>query len=152
MKQISPFRFKTIFNFYPPLFINRTKVNHVSNNFQEVDVTLRFSLMNRNFNGSTFGGSIFMAADAYFPLMYRCALSYKEFDCLAWLKQAEIFFLKPARSNLLYKYRITDEEMTEAEVAIKESGRFQKWNTVEAIDEEGEICARIRLLSYLKPR
>lgn len=130
MKQISPFRFKTIFNLYPPLFINRTKVNNVSDNFQKVDVALRFLLMNRNFNGSTFGSSIFMVAAAYFSLMYRCALSHRDIDSLAWLKQAEIFFLKPARSNLLYKYRLTNEEIATAEVEVKQSGCFQKWNTV----------------------
>ena len=150
MKRITPFRFKTIFNLYPPLLINRTKVVRVTEDFQEVDVTLRFSLMNRNFNGSTFGGSIFMAADAYYPLMYRAALSHRNIASLAWLKQAEIFYLKPARSDLLYEYRLSDEDMDAAEAAIKESGRFQEWHTVEAVDEEGDVCARIRLLSYLK--
>ncbi len=150
MSRITPFRFKTIFNFYPPLFINRTKVIHVSDDFKEVDVILRFSLMNRNFNGSTFGGSIFMAADAYYPVMYRAALSNRHIQSQAWLKQAEIDYLKPAHSDLLYKYRLSDEDIDNAEIAIKESGRFKEWHTVEAVDEEGDICARIKLLSYLK--
>jgi acyl-coenzyme A thioesterase PaaI-like protein len=150
MKRITPFRFKTVFNYYPPLFINRTKVVRVTEDFQEVDVKLYFSIMNRNFNGSTFGGSIFMAADAYYPIMYRAALSHRNIASLAWLKQAEISYLKPARSHLLYEYRLTDEDMDAAEAAIKDSGRFQEWHTVEAVDEEGDVCARVRLLSYLK--
>ena len=150
MKRITPFRFKTIFNIYPPLFINRTKVIHVSEDFKEVDVTLRFSLMNRNFNGSTFGGSIFMAADAYYPLMYRAALSHRHIKSQAWLKKAEIDYLKPAFSDLIYKYRLSDEDMDNAETAIKESGRFKEWHTVEAVDKEGDVCARVNLLSYLK--
>jgi uncharacterized protein DUF4442 len=150
MSRITPFRFKTIFNFYPPLFINRTKVIHVSDDFKEVDVRLRFSLMNRNFNGSTFGGSIFMAADAYYPVMYRAALSNRHVKSQAWLKQAEIDYLKPACSDLIYKYRLSDEDMDNAETAIKETGRFKEWHTVEAVDKEGDICARIKLLSYLK--
>ncbi|MFT5426948.1 MAG: hypothetical protein ACI9ZT_001896 [Gammaproteobacteria bacterium] len=150
MSRITPFRFKTIFNFYPPLFINRTKVIYVSDDFKEVDVRLRFSLMNRNFNGSTFGGSIFMAADAYYPVMYRAALSNRHVKCQAWLKQAEIDYLKPACSDLIYKYRLSDDDMDNAETAIRETGRFKEWHTVEAVDREGDICARIKLLSYLK--
>lgn len=149
MRRITPFRFKTIFNLYPPLFLNRTKVVRVTEDFAEVDVKLCFSLMNRNFNGSIFGGSIFMAADAYYPLMYRAALSHRNIESLAWLKQAEISYMKPARSDLLYEYRLTDQDMDAAEAAIRETGRFQEWNTVEAVDEEGDVCARIRLLSYL---
>jgi len=150
MSRISPFRFKTIFNIYPPLFINRTKVTHVSDDFKEVDVKLRFSLMNRNFNGSTFCGSIFMAADAYYPIMYRAALSHRHVKSQAWLKQAEIDYLKPAYSDLIYKYRLSDEDMDNAENAIEESGRFKEWHTVEAVDKEGDVCARVKLLSYLR--
>tara|TARA_R110002096_G_scaffold17139_4_gene59008 strand:- start:38488 stop:38949 length:462 start_codon:yes stop_codon:yes gene_type:complete len=150
MNRITPFRFKTIFNFYPPLFVNRTKVIHVSDDFKEVDVVLRFSLMNRNFNGSTFGGSIFMAADAYYPVMYRAALLNRNIKSQAWLKKAEIDYLKPAYSDLSYKYRLSDDDMDNAETAIKESGRFKEWHTVDAVDEKGNICARIKLLSYLK--
>lgn len=150
MSRITPFRFKTIFNFYPPLFINRTKVIHVSDDFKEVDVVLRFSLINRNFNGSTFGGSIFMAADAYYPIMYRAALSNRHVQSQAWLKQAEIDYLKPACSDLTYKYRLSDEDMDNAETAIRDAGRFKEWHTVEAVDKEGDVCARIKLLSYLR--
>ncbi len=150
MNRITPFRFKTIFNLYPPLFINRAKVIHVSNDFKEVDVILRFSLMNRNFNGSTFGGSIFMAADAYYPVMYRAGLLNRHIQTQAWLKQATIDYLKPAHSDLIYKYRLSDEDMDNAETTIKESGRFKGWHTVEALDKEGDTCARIKLLSYLR--
>ncbi len=150
MKRITPFRFKTIFNLYPPLFINRTRVERVTEDFQEVDVILRFSLLNRNFNGSTFGGSIFMAADPYYPWMYRTALLHRNVKSLAWLKQAEISYLKPARSNLLYEYRLTDQDMDVAEAKLMENGRFEEWHTVEAKDEEGTVCARVRLLSYLR--
>ena len=150
MIRITPFRFKTIFNFYPPLFVNRTKVIYVSNDFKEVDAVLRFSLMNRNFNGSIFGGSIFMAADAYYPIMYCAALSNRNVQSKAWLKQAEIDYLKPAYSDLIYKYRLSDEDINNAEAAIKESGRFKEWHTVEAVDKEGDVCAHIKLLSYLR--
>jgi len=121
----------------------------VSDDFLEVDVKLRFSLLNRNFNGSIFGGSIFMVADPYYPLMYRAALSHRDIATLAWLKQAEIAYLKPAYSDLLYEYRLTEQFLDEAAAAIKETGRFQQWNTVEAVDKKGNVCARVRLLSYL---
>ncbi len=149
-KRMTPSRLKVIFNIYPPLIFNRTWLSRVSDDYQELDVKLRFSLLNRNFNGSIFGGSIFMTADPYYPIMYRAALNQKNIDSVAWLKKAEIEYLKPAHSDLLYQFRLTQEDIDAAEKEVKESGRFQKWNTVEATDKEGDICARIRLLSYLK--
>ncbi len=146
----SPFRFKTGFNLYPPLFFNRTSCIKVSKDFLEADVRLRFSLMNRNFNGSTFGGSIFMASDPYYPFMYRAALSHRNINAQAWLKKAEIAYLKPAYSDLIYQFKLTLEDMDSAEIALKENGRFENWNIVEATDKEGNVCARVRLLSYLK--
>ncbi len=146
----SPFRFKTGFNIYPALLFNRTICVRVTKDFLEADVKLRFSLLNRNFNGSTFGGSIFMAADPYYPFMYRSALSHRHINAQAWLKQAEISYLKPARSDLLYKFKLTLEDLDEAETSLREKGRFQNWNVVEATDKEGNVCARIRLLSYLR--
>lgn len=91
-----------------------------------------------------------MAADAYYPVMYRAALTNRQVKSQAWLKQAEIDYLKPACSDLIYKYRLSDEGMDNAETAIRENGRFKEWNTVEAVDKEGDICARIKLLSYLR--
>lgn len=132
------------------MLANRAKVLHVSDDFKEVDVKLCFSLLNRNFNGSIFGGSIFIAADAYYPIMYRAALLHRHVKSQAWLKKAEIDYLKPAYSDLIYQYRLSDEDMDNAEAAIKELGRFKEWHTVEAVDSEGDVCARVRLLSYLK--
>ncbi len=146
----SSFRFKIGFNLYPPLLFNRTRCLRVTNDFLEADVKLRFSLLNRNFNGSTFGGSIFMASDPYYPFMYRAALSHRHINAQAWLKQAEISYLKPAHSDLLYQFKLTLEDLNEAETSLKEKGRFQNWNTVEAVDEDGKICARVRLLSFLR--
>ncbi len=146
----SPFRFKIGFNLYPPLLFNRTSCVRVTNDFFEADVKLRFSLLNRNFNGSTFGGSIFMASDPYYPFMYRAALSHRHIRAQAWLKQAEISYLKPAHSDLLYQFKLTLKDMDAAETSLRETGRFQNWNIVEATDKEGNVCARVRLLSYLR--
>lgn len=93
-----------------------------------------------------------MSADPYYPIMYCAALSCRDISSQAWLKKAEIEYLKPARSDLMYQFRLSEEDIESAKNALRETDRFENWNTVEAVDKDGVVCARVRLLSHLKSK
>ena len=67
---MTPRSFKWLMNLYPPLFFNRIRVVRVSKNFKEVDVVIKKSLLNKNIQGTIFGGTLFSAADPYYTRMY----------------------------------------------------------------------------------
>jgi hypothetical protein len=106
--------------------------------------------MNKNFNRSIFGGTIFSAIDPYYPTLYWHVFSRKKMPMEIWLKSAEIRYRRPATSDLSLNFQITDKDISEAIEGLKKEGKFEVWHEVHAIDEAGTICAEAKVLVYLR--
>jgi acyl-coenzyme A thioesterase PaaI-like protein len=150
--KLSEFSAKMIINLFPPLFFNRIKVTKVEKGFKHLRVRVKHSVLNKNIQKSIFGGTIFSAADPYYALMYWQIFAHRGVSLEAWLKSAEIEYVKPSTSNLTLDFRLSDLDIKEAEEAIASDGRFRKWHEVEAIDEQGDVCAVIRTQVYLRKK
>ena len=105
---------------------------------------------NINFHKTIFGGTIFSACDPYFPTMYYHIFANKNRKLIIWLKSAEIQYLRPADTSLKLHFKITKEDIAIAEKELDEKGKFEIWHTVEAISKKGVICARAKMLVYLR--
>lgn len=148
--KLSKRKLKWMLNLFPPLLFNRIAIQRISDDYKEMDVVIRHSILNRNLQKTIFGGTIFSAGDPYHAMMYWQIFSQKNYKIEAWLKSAEINYLKPAASDLKLEFRLTDEDILEAETALEKHQRFEKWHGIEAIDKAGNVCAAIRLLVYLR--
>ena len=144
------FAIKFVLNIFPPLLFNRIVLKEISDDYMEMKVVLRRALFNINFHKTIFGGSIFSACDPYFPTMYYHIFKNKGRKLIIWLKAAEIQYLKPADSNLKLHFEISENEMQLAEKTLNDKGKFEIWHTVEAINKKGVICARAKMLVYLR--
>ena len=136
--------------FYPPLFFQRIWVKKFEKGFTGVEVKIAKSLLNKNFNHSIFGGTIFSASDPFFSLLFDQLLQRRGFKTRVWLKSAEIKYLKPGRSDLYFKINITEEDILEAETALKTVGKFVKAFPMEIINVNGEICASVINEVYIR--
>lgn len=145
-------RARLLMSLYPPFLLNRIVVKRVSEDFLSVDVVVKKSFLNRNLQGSIFGGTIFSASDPFFALMYWQALKLKGIKCEAWLKSAEIKFKKPAKTDLRLEFRLKDSDIEEAQIALKEHGRFQRSHKLEILDKSGEVCAEVQGVAFLRRR
>src|SRR5690606_29789541 len=108
---------KWVMRLYPPFFFQRIWVRRFNKGFTGVEVKINRSMLNRNYNGSIFGGTIFAAADPFYALLFDQRLQRKGFKTVVWLKSATIQYIKPARTALLYhishdEQEISDEEST----------------------------------------
>ena len=148
--QIPRFAIKFVLNIFPPLLFNRIVLKEISDDFLEMKVVLRRALFNMNFHKTIFGGSIFSACDPYFPTMYYHIFANKNRKLIIWLKSAEIQYLKPADSSLKLHFQITEEDVMEVERNLNEKGKYEIWHTVEAINKKEDICARAKMLVYLR--
>ena len=137
-------------NIFPPLLFNRIVLKEISDDFLEMKVVIRRSLLNINFHKTIFGGSIFSACDPYFPTMYYHIFAKKNRKLIIWLKSAEIQYLKPADSTLKLHFKITKDEIQLAEETLNEKGKFEIWHTIEAINKKGVVCARAKMQVYLR--
>ncbi len=148
--KVSANTLKWVIRFYPALFFQRIWVIAIAKDFSYAKVRVKQSFLNRNGNGSIFGGSIAAAGDPFFVLLFYQHFVQKGFTLKSWLKSLHINFTKPAFSDLILHFEIKEEEWIEAEKSLNLKGKFVQTFTVRALNNEGEICANIEAEVYLR--
>jgi len=136
--------------FYPPLFFQRIWVQKFDDGFRSCSVKLAKSFLNKNYNGSIFGGTIYAATDPFYALLFDQLMQRRGFKVRVWLKSASIQYLRPGRSNLYFTIRITDEMIAEAEEALRTVGKFVKAYPMEITNKNGELCATVMNEVYVR--
>jgi len=101
-------------------------------------------------HGTTFGGTIFSAADPFYAVMYWQAMARRGLRVQSWLKSARIEYLKPAAGHLALRFVLDEDELEQAESALRERGRFSRLHRVVANDDQGLCCARIETEVFLR--
>lgn len=135
---------------YPPLFFQRIWVQRFHKGFKGVDVKINKSIINKNYNGSIFGGTIYAATDPFYALLFDQLLQRKGFKVRVWLKSASIHYLKPGRSNLYFTISVTDEMLREAIETLSSNGKFVKAYPMEILNNKGELCATVMNEVYIR--
>jgi acyl-coenzyme A thioesterase PaaI-like protein len=148
--ELGPRGMRRLLNLYPPYFFTRTRVKSISADWRESVVQLKKSLLNRNYVGTTFGGSIFAASDPFFMLMLIGIFGIR--DYIIWDKAATIEYKRPARSTLNFRFLITDEDIAAIEKDLAEHGKSEPVLHVDAVDREGHVCATVSKTLYIRKK
>lgn len=136
--------------FYPPLFFQRIWVKKFHKDFRGVDVKVHRSILNRNYNGSIFGGTIFSATDPFYAILFDQILQRRGYNILVWLKSAHIQYKKPARKNLTFTIAITNEQLEQAEANLNTLGKHVMGFEFDLLDEDGLLCASVNNEVYIR--
>lgn len=136
--------------FYPPLFFQRIWVVKVHKGFKGVTVKINKSIFNRNYNNSIFGGTIFSAADPFYPLLFHQIFTHKGYNVIAWSKSSDIQFIKPGLTTLHFNITISDDDIAEAEHVLNNGGKYIKAHPVDICNKHGEICVTLTNEVYLR--
>ena len=150
MMIVSENTLKWAMRFYPPLFFQRIWVIKFNKGFTGVHVKISKSILNRNFNHTIFGGTIFSASDPFFAILFDQILRRKGLKCRVWLKSAEIKYLKPGASNLYFSISISEEQIMEAKTALEMTGKFVNAYTMNIVNSEGVLCATVINEIYIR--
>lgn len=149
-KKITPKNAKWLLNFYPPFFFNRIRIKSISEDFTDVKVIIKKSFWNKNMAGTIFGGTLFSAADPFIAVMYWQIFSIRfNQKIIVWLKSAEIQYKIPSNSDMSLHFKIDEEEILLAKKDLDEKARHVSTYHVDLINTSGEICAVVKLKSYL---
>lgn len=149
-KKISHRNAKLLLNFYPPFIFNRIKVISISDDFTTVKVKIKKSIWNKNMAGTIFGGTLFSAADPFIAVMYWQIFSIRfNQKIIVWLKSAEIIYKKPSATDMFLDFKIEEEEIEIAKKTLEEKGKYVSEYIVELKNTGGEVCALVKLKSYL---
>jgi hypothetical protein len=148
--QLGPRGMRFFLNLYPPYLFSRTRVKYIAPDWKEIIVELHKSLLNRNYVGTTFGGSLYAASDPFFMLMLIKILGIK--DHIVWDKGAKIDFKKPARSKITYRFLVTEEDLQRIYQELETKGKSLPEFLVEGKDKDGEVCVSIHKLLYIRKK
>lgn len=135
---------------YPPLLFQRIWVVKIDKDFRGVEVKIKKSLLNKNYNNSIFGGTIFAAADPFYPLLFHQLLTKKGYRLKVWSKSSTIEYLKPGVSDLYFKIVLSDTDVAEAEHILNTVGKYAAHHPIEIYNKNGDVCVTLTNEVYLR--
>jgi hypothetical protein len=141
---------KWALRFYPPLFLQRIWIIKFEKGFRGVKVKIAKSFLNKNYNNSIFGGTVFSAADPFFPVLFHQIFLHKGYKLRAWSKSAEIQFIKPGLTDLYFDINVTEEEIIEAEDILNAIGKYVKIHTMDIYNKHGDVCITVKIEVYIR--
>jgi acyl-coenzyme A thioesterase PaaI-like protein len=138
-----------LFNLWPPFRGMGVKVREISPDFRHAVVELRMKLLNRNYVGSHFGGSIYAMTDPFYMVMMMNNLGR---DYVVWDKMGTVKYLKPGLGTLTAEFIVTQAMVDEAIAKTSEGGKFEPTYAIELKDREGTVVATVEKTLYIRKK
>ncbi len=134
---------KWAINLYPPLFFQRIRVIKFNRGFIGASIKIKKSIFNTNYHDSIFGGTIFSAADPFYPVLFYQVLIRKGYKVKAWSRSSAIRFVKPGKTSLYFKAAITENDIADCEYHLNTAGKYRKSFPVDIFDKNDKLCASL---------
>ena len=150
--QLKPSELKRMLNLWLPFIFNRIKITKVSNDFRNIEVRLKLSFWNRNPGKALWGGAIFSAADSFFPIMLKQNALLNGIETDFFTKSTNVSYLKPSKTDLVFNFTLSDQEVDNMIDILKKDGKYQEWHTVYGIDKNDNKCVKVKIQPYLRIR
>jgi acyl-coenzyme A thioesterase PaaI-like protein len=138
-------------NLWPPFRGAGIRVRHIAADWSEARVELREGLLNRNFVGTHYGGSLFSMTDPFYALMLMHRLGERY---LVWDQAASIDFVAPGKGRVTAVFSLDELQVEGIRDRASAGQKVLPQFDVEIKDEAGQLVARVRKTVYvrLKPR
>lgn len=136
-------------NFWPPFLGAGIRIDHVSKDFMEVDVSLKLRFWNRNYVGTAYGGSLYSMADPFYMLMIIKLLGK---GYIVWDKAATIRFKRPGVSKVYAQFRLDPQQIEDFKRELDEKKKIEPVLTVTIKDKEGNVIAEIDKTLYIRKK
>ena len=140
---------RRLFNIWPPFLAAGIRVREISADFRSVTVELRAKLLNRNWVGTHFGGSLFSMTDPFYMIMMMQNLGR---EYIVWDKQASVRFLKPAKGTVTARFTLDPAEVDRAREATAAGDKYEPRFRVELVDAEGVVVADVEKTLYIRKK
>ena len=138
---------RRLFNIWPPFRGAGIYVREIAPDFRRVTVELRMKLLNRNYVGTHFGGSLFAMTDPFFMIMMMKNLGP---GYIVWDKAGTVRFLRPARGTVTARFTMPAERVAEARERTAGGEKHEPQFRVEIVDEAGVTVADVEKTLYIR--
>ena len=138
---------RRLFNLWPVFRGMGVHVVELDPGFRHAVVELRMRLLNRNYVGSHFGGSLFAMADPWFMIlmMHRLGDEY-----VVWDKAGSVRFLKPARGTVTARFELPEESVAEARQRTADGQKFEPVFKAALVDAQGVTVAEVEKTLHIR--
>jgi acyl-coenzyme A thioesterase PaaI-like protein len=136
-----------LINFYPPLVgagIRSRRIDEFT-----IQAEMKLTALNRNIVGVHFGGSLYALCDPWFMLIMMRALGP---DYIVWDKAASIMFIKPGRGRVRAVFQIPQEQISQIRSAADRGEKIEPTFSVDVLDDQGQVVARVEKLLYIRKK
>lgn len=145
----TPKALKLVMNCYPPYLGAGVRVDHISPDYRQIDVSMKLRWYNRNYVGTHFGGSLFSMTDPFFMLSLMNVLGN---DFIVWDKGADIDFIKPGKGRVKVSFQVTDTMLSEIKAATLNGEKFLPTYQVTITDAKGNPVAKVDKHLYIRKK
>jgi len=141
--------FRRGINLWPPFAGAGIRVTRVAADFREIDVALKLGVLNRNYFGTQFGGSMYAMTDPFFALMLLRNLGP---GYVVWDRAGSIRYLRPGRGAVFAHFRLPAAAIARARRATAGGGRHEPTFRVRIVDADGATVAEVAKTLYVRRR
>jgi hypothetical protein len=138
-----------LFNLYPVYRRTGGRVTFIADDFSQVNIKIPLNWKTKNYVGTIFGGSMYGAVDPVYMIMFIKLLGTKY---TVWDKSGHIHHKRPGRSTLRAKFSIDQVEIESIKHALEGQDKINRTYTVELLDKDNAICARIEKTLYFSKK
>ncbi len=143
----TPAKLKFFLNVYPPYLGAGIWVERVSQDWLELDVSMKLRWYNRNAVGTHFGGSLYAMVDPHLMLLLMGALGD---DYVVWDQSAGIDFRKPGKGRVHAQIRLSHEVLEEIRGNTAAGEPFRPRFDLQVVDAAGDLVARVHKTLYVR--
>ena len=145
--RVSAGLFRFGINLWPPFVGAGIHVTELSPDFRSATVRLRHGLLNRNYFGTHYGGSLFSMTDPFYAilLLHNLPRGY-----VVWDKASSIEFKVPGRGDVFARFALRDEQIAEVMARTEAGERFEPTWNVDIVDTDDQVVATVAKTLYIR--
>jgi acyl-coenzyme A thioesterase PaaI-like protein len=136
-------------NLWPPFRGAGIRVRHIARDWSEVRVELKLGLLNRNYIGTHFGGSLYAMTDPFHMLMLIHLLGP---GYVVNHKGGRIEYLAPAQGRVGTTLRVDDAILEAIRARVAAEGKDTPDFTAEIVGPGGVVVARAVQTLHIRRR
>ena len=147
--KITPKLLKFMLNVWPPYLGAGIRTNYISEDWMELQVSLKLHWFNRNVIGTHFGGSLFAMVDSH-PMLQLINLLGKDYIVLD--KSGNIEYIKATKKKVTSKIKLTDNVLEEIKRNTDNGEKYHSEFSIEIKDEDDETVANVHKIIYVRKK
>lgn len=146
---LSPGLLRRLANLWPPFLFSGIRIDRISPDFREIDVSLTLHWYNKNYVGTHFGGSLYSMTDPFFMIILIQNLGR---DYIVWDKASHIEFKKPGLGKVTARFRFSEEEIRDVKSQADSQEKYFFDRLVDVKNEAGETVATVVKTLYVRKK